>query len=269
LVFPTLSEVIFPVVILVVGVLVVYLLSKALKLCPKPITISNPRKEATIALLAFLIVLAATFALIFFYHAVFNPAFQLDKRPPFTVDTINVLWAASFYVTWIIPLGIAMKITNQNRESIGITRENLGRSLALGFVLSAIFITVSGLLAPSLGGGFKEFSASLAYGLIVYAILGYGEEVVFRGYIQTRLTAYSGTIKGWILASLLFALIHFPKYYFIFPGAVLDASVHTLLRFPTGLLLGYIMLRSQNLNAPSIFLLFIHWSPLLWQIPFT
>jgi len=269
LAFPTLLEVIFPVVILVVGVLVVYLLSKALKLRPKPITISNPRKEATIALLVFLIVLAATFALVFFYYAVFSPAFQLDKRPPFTVDAINVLWATLFYVTWIIPLGIAMKITNQNRESIGITRENLGRSLALGFILSTILIIVGGLLGPSLGGGFKGFSASLAYGLIVYAILGYGEEVVFRGYIQTRLTAYSGMTKGWVLASLLFALIHFPKYYFMFPGAALDATVHALLQFPTGLLLGYIMLRSQNLNAPSIFHLFLVWSLLLWQMPFT
>jgi len=267
LAFPTLLNVIISVGILVVGVPIVYLLSKALKLRPKPITIANPRKESTSVFLVFIAMFVATFALIAFYHAVLNPAFQLDKRPPFTVDMINVLWVTFFYASWALPLIMAMKRTGQNLGSIGISEKDMGRMLALGLIFSAILLTITGFLAPSLGGGFKGFSPSLAYGLVVDAIVGFSEEIVFRGYIQTRLIAYSGTLKGLVATSLLFALIHFPKFYYQFSGVALEALASVLLVFPQGLLFGYIMLRSQNITPSSIFLLFLHWNQLLWQIP--
>lgn len=64
---------------------------------------------------------------------------------------------------------VTMKRTRQNLGSIGINGKDRGRMLALGFILSAIYITVTGFLAPSLGGGFKGFSPSQTYGLVVYA----------------------------------------------------------------------------------------------------
>lgn len=253
---------------LVVGVIVVYPLSKALRLRPKLLTIERPRKEVMAAILIFVAVFVETFALIAFYHTVFNPAFQLDKRPPFTVDIINVLWGALFYTPWILPLVVAMKRTKQSHRSIGISAENKERLLALGLVFSAILLTVLGFLAPSFGGGFKGFSLSLAYGLVVHAIVGFSEETVFRGYIQTRLIAYSGTLKGLLITSLLFAFIHFPRFYFQFSGGVLEGSAFALLRFPMGLLFGYIMIRSQNIIPSSILHLFTNWGALVFQIDF-
>ena len=262
------ENIILSVMYFAVGVITVYLLSKALRLHPKPLTTERPRQEAMAAILVFVAVLVVTFALVAFYHGVFNPAFQLDKRPPFTVDIIDMLWTALFYTALILPVAVAMKITKQSLGSIGISAENKERLLALGFAFSAILLTVLGLLASSLGEGFKGFSLSLAYGLVVHVIVGFSEETVFRGYIQTRLVAYSGTFKGLLITSLLFVLFHLPTYYFQ-TGDVLEGSALALLRFPVGLLLGYVMIRSQNIIPSSIIHLFTNWGGLVvFQIYF-
>ncbi len=267
LAFPTLTNIIISVIVLVVGAPIAYLLSRALKLRPKPITIADLRKEATPLFLVIIATFVATSALVVFFHTVVIPTFQLDERPPFTVDYIDVLFTVFFYAIGFLPLIIAMKRTGQNRGSIGITGKDRGRMLALGFILSAIFITVAGFLAPSLGGGFKGFSLSLAYGFIGYVIVGFSEEIVWRGYIQTRLIAYSGILKGLVTTSLLFALLHFPTRYYQFSGVALEALASALLVLPFGLLFGYIMLRTQNIIPSSIFHLFFDWMALLWQIP--
>lgn len=267
LAFPTLLSVITSVLVFVVGVPIVYLLSKVLKLHPKPLTIADPRKEATLVFLVIIAVFAATSALVVLKHTVVNPAFQLDKRPPFSVDVIDVLWVAFERAIFFLLLIVATKRTRQDLRSIGINRKDRGRMLALGFILSVVYLTVSGFLAPYFGGGFKGFSSSLAYGLVGYAIVGFGDEIVWRGYIQTRLVAYSGALEGLVATSLLRALWHFPARYHQFSGIALEALAGVLLFFPVSLLLGYIMLRGQNIIPSSIFHLFWNWNVLLWQIP--
>ncbi len=266
--FPSMVTVTVQFVLLAVGLPVVYLMSKVLKIYPKPTTIANPRREAT---LAFLIIMAETLVVSAWRvltHTIVIPTFQLDKRPPFSVDAVDVLWRLVLTNMALLPILVAMKRTGQNPKSIGISRKDAGRMLALGFVLSAILFMVQGLVASSAGGGFTGFSPSLAYGIIFFAIVGLGEEIVWRGYIQTRLIATGGTIKGLLATSLLFAVLwHFPRSYYEYSGVVLEAFVAALLRFPAGLLFGYIMSRSQNIIPSSIFHLFWNWNIYFWRFP--
>ena len=162
---------------------------------------------------------------------------------------------------------MAMKRNKQNRASIGINKGNRLRMFALGLVLSLIYTMIAGFFAPSLGGGFIGFSSSLVYGFIYYAIVGFSEEIVWRGYVQTRLIAYSSTAKGLITTALLFSLVHFPTRYYLFSGVILEAVMSSLLLLPISLLFGYIMLKSQNILPSSIFHLLANWSTILWQIP--
>ncbi len=139
---------------------------------------------------------------------------------------------------------------------------------ALGFMLGAIMFAIRGLSMPLWGGSFEGFSPSLIYGFVFFAIVGFGEEIVWRGYIQRRLVFYGGTLKGLVITSLLFAVLwHFPSSYYKHSGVVSEAFANTLLLFPISLVLGYIMLRSQNIIPPSIYHLFHDWSALFWQIP--
>jgi len=245
----------------VVGIPLVYLLSRAFKVRPKPITIANPRKEAT---LTFLVVLAV-FVAILAWRAIIIPTFEIDLTH---IDAVDILWIAIASAIFLLPVTAAMKSTGQNLGSIGIDGKDLGRMLALVFSFGAIYVGMSGFLAPSLGGSFVGFSPSLAYGFIYYAIISSCEEIIWRGYVQTRLVAHSGTLKGYVGTSLIETFFwHFTVRYFRFSGAALEALASALLILPISLLFGYIMLRCQNIIPPSIFHLFYNWSGTLWQIP--
>lgn len=262
LAFPNLLQVIFLVVLFVVGVPIVYLLSKALKIRPKPITIAEPSKEATLAI----IVTVALFVLAFVLWTL-NKMFQLQS-PIFTpTDITYVLWIAFWEGIGFLIVIVAMKSTRQEFRTLGIDKNNIGRMVAFGLIPSVIYLTFSGLLASYVGGGFTGFSSSLAYGLLLTTIVGFSEEAVWRGYIQTRLSAYGGTIKGLMVASLLFALWHFPvSYYYEASGDALAALAWASVRVFGSLLFGYIMLKCQNIIPSSIFHLFIDWGNYLWRI---
>jgi membrane protease YdiL (CAAX protease family) len=86
-------------------------------------------------------------------------------------------------------------------------------TLALGLTSSRIIE----LLGLGDRGALKSFSDALAGlrgpGLILAALIvglapGFGEELLFRGYIQTRLTRRWGRFVSIFIASLLFAAIH-------------------------------------------------------------
>jgi membrane protease YdiL (CAAX protease family) len=118
---------------------------------------------------------------------------------------------------------------------------------------------VAGLLGQKLAHLAQRGWASLPF----LAMMGFAEEFVYRGYLQTRLIARMGTWRGWALASLVFAASHFPHFLIynrLGPGAAVAA---TLARVPCALAMGFIMLRTQNILAPAIFHTIINlWGPL-------
>lgn len=268
LAFPTSFDVILPIAIFLVGVLIVYSSSRALKLRPKPITIADTRSEATATFLVVVALFAARFALDTLGYLVVLPSFPLYRLQPYPLfAAVDVFWYALVSAIYLLPMILAMKRSGQSLASIGITGMDKGRNLALGFVLSAIYVGGMGLLAPSLGRTFAGFSVSLVYAFILHAIVGFSQEVVWRGYVQTRLIAYGGTVKGLVATTLIFGLWHFPMRYFQRFGVVLEAFADILVGLPIKLLVGYIMLRSQNVIPPSIFHLFYNWTTTsLWQI---
>jgi hypothetical protein len=72
----------------------------------------------------------------------------------------------------------------------------------------------------------------LASGAVIAAPLG--EELFFRGYVQSRLVARWGPAAGLVISSLLFAAAH------------MDV-MHALAILPTGLVLGYTALRTGSI----------------------
>jgi membrane protease YdiL (CAAX protease family) len=252
-------------VAVIVGLPLIYILSRALKLRPKPITIARPKKEAALAS----IVTVALFIVVFGWRTLTH-AFQLfDERSPFLIGPSDILWRAFLDCMCFVVILIAMKSTGQRLGSIGISRNNIGRMLTLGLVSSAIYLALTGLLAPSLGGKFAGLSPELVYGFVLFALVGFSEEILWRGYIQTRLAAHIGNLKGFVITSLLFTVLwHFPGQFFLQSGAVLDAFANTFTVLAPSLLFGYLMLKSQNVLPSSIFHLFWDWnSASLWQIP--
>ena len=97
-------------------------------------------------------------------------------------------------------------------SSLGIKKVNLIRSLTAGLIGGAAYIVVGDVLPAIMYGWGLEppgyIFSRLAYFIFLIALF---EEIIFRGYIQTRLY---GLIKNDVLAvstgALMFSLMHAP-----------------------------------------------------------
>lgn len=127
-----------------------------------------------------------------------------------SLDILNTLQI--IFPIFILIIGIVFIVLSKDKlYTVGLTKTKLLQSLIIGMILAVILIigmavyyrvveNVSvGIIYPTLG----------AFGIFVIAATQ--EEIIFRGYIQTRLT---GIINEPIICSfctaLLFLVMHYP-----------------------------------------------------------
>lgn len=95
-------------------------------------------------------------------------------------------------------------------SSVGINADNIKRSIMLGIIGGGLLLILQTVLFISQGKDIY-FSSPTLLTLSIFIFSALEEEILFRGYIQTRL---SGLInRQWIVGtinSLLFLLIHYP-----------------------------------------------------------
>ncbi len=112
----------------------------------------------------------------------------------------------------IVACIILVLVRKQKLFSIGFTLKNIGKSLMTGVVLGIIFSFFMNVLPNILAGG-KIISVNQAlYNIFYYfIIISLTEEVILRGYIQTRMY---GLIKNDSLAVIvtgfMFYTMHLP-----------------------------------------------------------
>ncbi|WP_158301454.1 CPBP family intramembrane glutamic endopeptidase [Methanocella paludicola] len=133
----------------------------------------------------------------------------------------QILSGLGFNLFLTIPLfGILLLIGAVSFEAFGITSFSL-TAIALSFVLMAI-----GTLA-----------------------IGFGEEILFRGYVQNMLTKKYGILWALPIASIFFVAVHvLPKF---ITGSV--EPLYFLSIFPIALILGYLFYATKSLWASVAF----------------
>lgn len=160
----------------------------------------------------------------------------------------------------------------------GIKDHGISTVLACGATLLLIYLaakfkamkprdlgfSASGLLAPILtfaalilfGLAIDFFKTSLESGIIwgtvlVCCLVGFSEELLYRGYLQTEAAASLGFPKGLLLASILFGLFHLPHNVIINrqSGAALMAQV--CIQFLIGVAMGLIYHKAGNILTPA------------------
>ena len=250
--YPTLTDLATFVTVLAIGIPSVYLASKALRLRSQAIIFSEKKKEAISSLIVFAVVVTVTFGIFGFYDKVW-------VRPNLEADALYVFRDALWIVLILLPVVAALRWSKQTLGSIGISRSNLKKNLSLGILTSGILIAALSFLAPFLSAGFVGLSIPMIYLLMSCIVIGFGEEIVFRGYMQTRLTAFLGAGAGIIVTSLLFVLYNFPVGYFCFSGDIPLSLLYAVWRLSPGLVYAYAFHRSQNVLPSAI----LH-SLLLW-----
>ncbi|WP_373190214.1 lysostaphin resistance A-like protein [Halolamina sp.] len=128
------------------------------------------------------------------------------------------------------------------------------------FVVSIIYLVVVSIVIQSLGAQTAENNV-VSLGrqnpeillLLIpgsYIFIGPGEELLFRGVIQTRIRDVFPPVSGVIIASIIFAGIHLPALSF---GAPLSAKLTTLaVLMGPSLLLGASYEYTDNLVVPIL-----------------
>ena len=101
------------------------------------------------------------------------------------------------------------------------------------------------------------------WGFLYFAIVGFSEEFIFRGYLQIHLTSWLGKIKGCIISSVLMALYHFPQKIFVLRMTLTGAFTSMIYLVFFSLFLGYMMIKTENIVAPAIFHTLLDWMNIL------
>lgn len=110
----------------------------------------------------------------------------------------------------------------ENIRSIGINTENIWKSIALGLVGGFLLLILQNALFIVQGKS-VIFTKSQLFSWVIFISGAFEEEVLFRGYIQTRL---SGLINSqWIVGiinSVLFLSTHYPVKWVVFGEVSFD-----------------------------------------------
>ena len=109
--------------------------------------------------------------------------------------------------------------SKENIRSIGINSDNIWNSIVLGFAGGFLLLAIQTTLFMVQGES-VSFTSPQLLNWVIFIFAAFEEEVLFRGYIQTRL---SGLINSqWIVGiinSVLFLSIHYPVKWVVF-GAI-------------------------------------------------
>lgn len=175
----------------------------------------------------------------------------------FTLVLASVLWYLLFVVKpfnfWIqmsISISILIIVSMFSKNSAFKFKKITIRDIIIG-ILSAIGLYVVFYFGNILSGylfSFKDTAILSVYNnkaqgnlklisVLLLFLIGPGEEIYWRGFIQTNLTRILGENKGYILSSLLYSLVHVITGNFML---VLAALV-------CGLYWGWIYKKEQNL----------------------
>lgn len=150
-------------------------------------------------------------------------------------------------------------IRRQGMETLGLLRGHWEKSLMIGGVLAAILFFNNCLSHIINGGKFINFTDILLYG-VYYLSVAVCEEIVFRGYIGTRLY---GLVKNKyfavIMAGILFIIMHFPYRMTAYGLTISDLTVHNtgwlIDLFVTHVILSFIYMKTNSLHGSIL----THW----------
>lgn len=191
--------------------------------------------------------------LLFLFIFVSWGIYRYSTRYPEWVDDF-----ISKSVLWLIPtFGFTLLIERKSFASIGLTKKRLIRDTIIGLVIGVVFsaeIVISKSLNHTLLFNKHDFIfTALTVNFLESFATGFVEEIVFRGYIQTRLSQlYKDTITPIVITSLLFVFSHFPLIIFVLHYSVRNILAYSVLLFVLGMFNGFVFMRTKSLTAPII-----------------
>lgn len=148
----------------------------------------------------------------------------------------------------LLPLLAGMIRSGLGWRDLQFRRAHLAASFVMGTLVGVMFLFGAGKAA----GLTTLFAAGGLFATLQFLVVGFAEEMLFRGYVQVRWVAALGWWRGWLLASVVMSLFHVPIL-FLSDGLPFFGVLMGVLRLiPPSLLLGYSLRRSGNIVAPAV-----------------
>jgi len=215
----------------------------------------HPRKEALLSITVVATVVVALTGYIFLMYLVRGG--NLGTPSSYSLSMALIQWGVMGAI-FILPVLALVKARHQSFETVGLTKKNMWFSIALGLILGLIFVAIGILFSGTTG---KATVDNVVYGFVYFLAVGFGEELLMRGYFQTRCISWLGTGKGLILASLTMAFYHLPQRIFAVGLDPLQAVLSATALVPLSFAFGFLMLRTRNILGPTVMHLIIDWIP--------
>jgi len=196
------------------------------------------------------------FLFIFFVWATYRILFNFG-------EIIDVVFIKPFL--WLVPMYIVLKKEGRAISSIGVTFKNLFPAIYLSLLLGAVFALEALVVNFTKydGFNFNKLDGSLPFllALILSFVTAVTEELVFRGYIFTRL--WEKYNKEWIanlISSILWMSIHIPVVLFLWKLSFVYGVTYLSLVGIFGIGAAFIFAKTGNIFSS----IFLH---ILWQWP--
>lgn len=167
----------------------------------------------------------------------------------------GVISQAILAAIMLAPAMIAMYVNREGPGSVGFTTKNIGFALVIAGTLA-----VASFFEAGKGREWQlSFTVAQFWSFLHYAVVGFAEETLFRGYLQSRLENWLGTVPGWLIASLMMALAHIAQRMVMSDMVFVDALISSLKLISISLFFGYLYMRTRNILAPGIVHTFANW----------
>jgi membrane protease YdiL (CAAX protease family) len=166
---------------------------------------------------------------------------------PQVILTVLQLGFILLLVRWLV---VKVEKRPFTQSQLGLIPAQRSRYILLGIVLAIVLSLLPigfGVAAGTLkyrGNGFEMFTGAQVLLTILLAIVlaiasGFGEEIAFRGYLQTRIAQHINPWVAVVIVALLFAFSH--------PPASENQLLYLTSATTVGILFGVILLRTGSL----------------------
>lgn len=155
-------------------------------------------------------------------------AFILPFAGKNPIQRQSIIWLANIVMLFLVWLGL--KLRGQGWEHFGLSSKYINlRSFLFSFLvfIAAVCAFVIGSIIMANITGIPESADMSQYNylqgnlpmllaalLAIFIVSSFGEEVIYRGFLITRISEFGGDTKKWlytavIISSIIFGLVHF------------------------------------------------------------
>jgi len=195
--------------------------------------------------------------LLLYLFGLYYDSFPIIKIFTYSFRTLS-------FIEYAMVIGLLV-ITKRQLRSIGVTKKNYKESILLGIGVGIFFLIISLILSQINGTTFRGMNY-LSFGIVYYTIeIGLIEELIFRGFIQTRFVGYfKNKFLAVILTGIFFSLFHIPFQILQTDYSLLEYLSHNYSHLITTFLYHFLCTalyyKYNNILAPTIVHLFINLS---------